>query len=256
MKTLSAVFALSGLLLFPMISARTGMSAGSLPRLTAVANYTFHSLCDNVQNPDLFFNELDVSQIVNAFVNDMVMYLHGNGPDDSRNQNEEKSCSSKNRLRVSRRRGRLQVQEKTFGETSAVSQASLKCKQFESDVRLFDEVFQNMTYAISEKCYRQCSTAGYAYYSASGLQRNFETASYYGVGRPVLQSFYVQIREIQAELGCHFNDLFLIETQRATDNAKIWIETFQNERNPCRDIGKRTSATMTEDQGDSSVELR
>ena len=89
----------------------------------------------------------------------MVMYLHGNGPDDSRNQNEEKSCSSKNRLRVSRRRGRLQVQEKTFGETSAVSQASLKCKQFESDVRLvscipiiqslkpandakFDEVFQ------------------------------------------------------------------------------------------------------------------
>ncbi len=55
---------------------------------------------------------------------------------------------------------------------------------------------------------------------------------------PKIQSFYTQIREIQAETGCRFSDYFLIENERATDYTKVWIETFQSLRRPCAGLGR------------------
>lgn len=53
-----------------------------------------------------------------------------------------------------------------------------------------------------------------------------------------MQSFYAQIRAIQAETGCYFNDTFMIDTERAVDYAKVWVDTFQRRERPCEGIGK------------------
>lgn len=50
---------------------------------------------------------------------------------------------------------------------------------------------------------------------------------------PKKQGFYRQIREIEAETGCRFVDTFLIDSERAIDYSKIWIETFQRVERPC-----------------------
>ncbi|KAL9004268.1 MAG: hypothetical protein Q9188_002903 [Gyalolechia gomerana] len=52
------------------------------------------------------------------------------------------------------------------------------------------------------------------------------------------QSFYAQIRAIEAETGCYFNDTFMIDTERAVDYAKVWVDTFQRRERPCEGIGK------------------
>ncbi|KAL8864004.1 MAG: hypothetical protein Q9198_010164, partial [Flavoplaca austrocitrina] len=82
----------------------------------------------------------------------------------------------------------------------------------------FAESFKNMTYAISEKCYRQCTptatynTPAYAAYAVQRLQTAYE--------RHYSGSFYTQIREIEAETGCYFDDTFMVDTERAIDYAK------------------------------------
>ena len=53
------------------------------------------------------------------------------------------------------------------------------------------------------------------------------------------QSFYTQIREIEAETGCYFDDTFMVDTERAVDYAKVWIRTFQKGRAPCAGLGRR-----------------
>ncbi|KAL8698506.1 MAG: hypothetical protein Q9201_006531 [Fulgogasparrea decipioides] len=52
------------------------------------------------------------------------------------------------------------------------------------------------------------------------------------------KSFYAQIREIEAETNCYFDDAFLIDTERAVDYTKVWIQTFQRHERPCAGIGK------------------
>ncbi|KAL8836957.1 MAG: hypothetical protein Q9176_005958, partial [Flavoplaca citrina] len=52
-------------------------------------------------------------------------------------------------------------------------------------------------------------------------------------------SFYTQIREIEAETGCYFDDTFMVDTERAIDYAKVWIGTFQRGRAPCAGLRGR-----------------
>ena len=51
------------------------------------------------------------------------------------------------------------------------------------------------------------------------------------------KGFYRQIREIEAETGCRFQDTFLIEAERAVDYSKIWVETVQRVERPCWALG-------------------
>lgn len=51
------------------------------------------------------------------------------------------------------------------------------------------------------------------------------------------QSFYAQIREIEAETGCYFDDIFMVDTERAVDYAKVWVDTFQRHQSPCEGLG-------------------
>lgn len=52
------------------------------------------------------------------------------------------------------------------------------------------------------------------------------------------QSFYAQIREIEAETACYFDDTFMVETERGVDYAKVWVDTFQRpRRRPCWGLG-------------------
>ncbi|KAL9037892.1 MAG: hypothetical protein Q9214_005500 [Letrouitia sp. 1 TL-2023] len=53
-----------------------------------------------------------------------------------------------------------------------------------------------------------------------------------------IQSFYAQIREIEAETSCYFDDIFLIDTERAIDYASVWIQTYQNHQKPCAGLKK------------------
>ncbi|KAL9611239.1 MAG: hypothetical protein Q9167_004122 [Letrouitia subvulpina] len=117
------------------------------------------------------------------------------------------------------------------------------CSKFQRDLH------ENMTYAISEKviswfiykafmftylttskCYRQCNPHGYGQYGVERLQRAYEQ-HYSG-------SFYAQVREIEAETSCYFDDIFLIDTERAIDYASVWIQTFQNHQKPCAGLKK------------------
>lgn len=54
----------------------------------------------------------------------------------------------------------------------------------------------------------------------------------------VPQGFYVQVREIEAQTGCRFDDTFMIENERAIDYSKVWISTFQSLEKPCAGLGK------------------
>ncbi|KAL9606533.1 MAG: hypothetical protein Q9179_000319 [Wetmoreana sp. 5 TL-2023] len=98
------------------------------------------------------------------------------------------------------------------------------CMKFHQDVLAFSESF---------KCYRQCDPSGYygsASYAIQRLQIAYE--------RHYSGSFYAQIREIEAETNCYFDDAFLIDTERAVDYTKVWIQTFQRHERPCAGIGK------------------
>ncbi|KAL8732260.1 MAG: hypothetical protein Q9166_002832 [cf. Caloplaca sp. 2 TL-2023] len=113
------------------------------------------------------------------------------------------------------------------------SSKGFDCPKFQRDVWNFAESFKNMTYAISEKCYRQCTPYG-SYNSAYNAVHRLQTA----YERHYSGSFYAQIREIEAETDCYFNDTFMIDTERAIDYAKVWISTFQRGERPCKGIGK------------------
>ncbi|KAL8769258.1 MAG: hypothetical protein Q9209_004759 [Squamulea sp. 1 TL-2023] len=127
-------------------------------------------------------------------------------------------------------RDKIMEQEATMHRYSS---DNFDCPKFQRDIFDFSESFKNMTYAISEKCYRQCTPGRYygsAAYALSRLQTAYE--------RHISGSFYAQIREIEAETGCYFDDTFMIDTERAIDYAKVWISTFQNGERPCAGIGK------------------
>ncbi|KAL8722232.1 MAG: hypothetical protein Q9181_007533 [Wetmoreana brouardii] len=98
------------------------------------------------------------------------------------------------------------------------------CIKFQQDVLAFSESF---------KCYRQCDPSGY-YGSASSAIQRLQLA----YERHYSGSFYAQIREVEAETNCYFNDVFMIDTERAVDYAKVWIQTFQRRERPCKGIGK------------------
>ncbi|KAI4121704.1 MAG: hypothetical protein LQ338_006216 [Usnochroma carphineum] len=89
---------------------------------------------------------------------------------------------------------------------------------------------QNMTYAISEKCYRQCTPSGYYKYGSVSYALNRLQTAY---ERHYAGSFYAQIREIEAETSCYFDDTFMVEAERSVDYAKVWVDTFQRRRTPC-----------------------
>jgi len=42
----------------PMVIARRGLSPSSLSLLTRGTDYTFHSICADFHNPDVYFNEV------------------------------------------------------------------------------------------------------------------------------------------------------------------------------------------------------
>ncbi|KAL8936692.1 MAG: hypothetical protein Q9216_004802 [Gyalolechia sp. 2 TL-2023] len=107
------------------------------------------------------------------------------------------------------------------------------CSQFQRDVAQFAESFENMTYAVSEKCYRQCNPIS-SYGSVSSALYSLQMA----YERHFSGSFYSQIRSVEAEKGCYFDDTFMIDTERAVDYAKAWVETFQSRERPCEGVGK------------------
>ncbi|KAL8740256.1 MAG: hypothetical protein Q9190_007020, partial [Brigantiaea leucoxantha] len=63
-------------------------------------------------------------------------------------------------------------------------------------------------------------------FDCSNFQRDLQEFS------DSFKSFYSQVREIEAETGCYFDDLFMVETERAVDYTKAWIETFQSHERP------------------------
>lgn len=56
MKVLAGL-ALSASLLLRTTSAQYSLNPNQIPRLTLITDYTFHALCDKLQNPDPFFDE-------------------------------------------------------------------------------------------------------------------------------------------------------------------------------------------------------
>ncbi|MCJ1244693.1 hypothetical protein MMC30_001892 [Trapelia coarctata] len=229
--------------LFSYSHALATLKPGSIPYLTRVTNYTFHTLCERIHNPSLHFIEVEMYTIISAYDDDLMSYLGGHGPTDAGStQGSEDNRLAQEALNLSR------SSSSTAGTASSTTESKINCSKFESDLTEFAEVFQNMSYALSEKCHRQCLNKGYAWIAASNLQETFE----YGYIMP----FYVQVREIEAETGCRFNDTFLVEAERAIDYAKVWIETFQSLRTPCTDIGIRSKPKDMGGLVDANLELR
>ncbi|KAL9118290.1 MAG: hypothetical protein Q9187_005168 [Circinaria calcarea] len=189
-----------------------------------------------------------------GFITDLNMYMSGYGPDTATDSNDnaeplQNVLSGKHeqsRVLAARRR-----EPGPLSPAMTESKDKLNCTLFEADLRVFSDVFQNMAYALSERCYRQCATNGYAQFAASNLQRSIEQPTGYRV-----LPFYTQMREIEAETGCRFNDTFLIEIERAADYAKIWIQTYQSLRNPCADMGINGTSERVEGKKDEARELR
>lgn len=65
MKVLASL-ALSASLLLQVTSAQYYLNPNAIPRLTVITNFTFHALCDKLQNPDPFFDE-SVCQVPSSY---------------------------------------------------------------------------------------------------------------------------------------------------------------------------------------------
>lgn len=51
-----------------------------------------------------------------------------------------------------------------------------------------------------------------------------------------MQSFYQQVRMIEEDKGCAFEDTFLVEPERAIDRAQLRIKDYKSLRSPCADL--------------------
>ncbi|KAL8889688.1 MAG: hypothetical protein Q9192_005981 [Flavoplaca navasiana] len=220
--------ALSSSILYSSVFARYGLNPDDIPMLTRTVDYTFHSICDNYHNPvpTPVFNELGLARTIFDLTNDLYSFLMGYsvGSDDNDNTSNHidnkrvvvaEHPSLKTRLREedqrgpgllqdliddvmqSNRRSELLESQTVFGkgpisdkvmeqEETMHSYAAKKkfdCPKFQHDL------YENMTYAISEKCYRQCTptatynTPAYAAYAVQRLQTAYER-HYSGVSFP------------------------------------------------------------------------
>ena len=150
---------IGGLVLISQTSARNGMSPTAIPRLTKVANHTFTSLCKDLHNPDLYFDEMvkafnvlwrmtllirrydiqKASQIIHGFTNDLRMYLMGSGPDEeSTMEYSEKSAQA---VFEGRRRRNRTPRPRDGGSGSShqmihETRGKLNCTKFETDLRI------------------------------------------------------------------------------------------------------------------------
>lgn len=258
MKLFSFTTAISSALLFSSALARYGLSPDTIPLLTKTIDYTFHTICDEFHNPvpTPMFDEAKLASIIVALSSDIYTFLMGysiDDQDDTRDMtkyakrgpdlletliDEIIDSNSRSDLLESQMPlvkgplgSKLQKQERPT--THRYASDEFDCSQFQRDVVKFAETFKNMTYAVSEKCYRQCEPNSY-YGSASYALNRLQTA----YERHVSGSFYAQIRAIEAETGCYFNDTFMIDTERAVDYAKVWVDTFQRRERPCEGVGK------------------
>ncbi|KAL8793669.1 MAG: hypothetical protein Q9195_003718 [Heterodermia aff. obscurata] len=73
----AALLALTLLLSNTTVHARRGLDPEDLYLLTRGTDYTFHSICADYKNPDLFFDEWELSRAITAITNDLNMYMSG-----------------------------------------------------------------------------------------------------------------------------------------------------------------------------------
>ncbi|KAL8754817.1 MAG: hypothetical protein Q9184_004998 [Pyrenodesmia sp. 2 TL-2023] len=252
-SSISAVLC-SGLLLSPVL-ARYGLTPDTVPLLTRTIKYTFLEICEGFQNPtpEPMFNEAALARTITGVSSDLYTFLMGYSVDTSakdilghvpsrkqdllddlideviHSHGATDLLASRDRFEDGPEKSMLLKQDPTMHR---YAEEGFECQKFQRDIKDFSEAFVNMTYAISEKCYRQCTPGGY-YGSVSYALNRLQTA----YERHYTGSFYAQIREIEAETGCYFNDTFMIETERAVDYSKVWVDTFQKHRTPCAGVG-------------------
>lgn len=58
MHSLNSLLSVALCFLATAASARRGLSPSSLPLLTRGTDYTFHSICADFHNPDIYFDEM------------------------------------------------------------------------------------------------------------------------------------------------------------------------------------------------------
>ncbi|KAL8645814.1 MAG: hypothetical protein Q9226_007131 [Calogaya cf. arnoldii] len=91
MKHTSLFAALSIPLLFSSVLARHGLDPDSIPMLTRTIDYTFHSICNDYQNPVPIplFDELGLAKTIFGITNDLYSFMMGySTPNDDANDDE------------------------------------------------------------------------------------------------------------------------------------------------------------------------
>ncbi|KAL8824803.1 MAG: hypothetical protein Q9170_008034, partial [Blastenia crenularia] len=216
MKSFSISAALSSLLLVSPTLARYGLSPDAVPLLTRTVDYTFHSICDDFHNPvpaPITYEAQELAKTILAFTNDLYTFLMGYsvGSDiesrdkdplsNDRERDPARSPSDTDSatglledlideiINSDRRSNLLESQmplvkgplapelRKEDRTTHSYASEDFDCPQFQRDVFKFSESFKNMTYAVSEKCYRQCAPGRYygsVSYALSRLQMAYE----------------------------------------------------------------------------------